>query len=247
MINYEKGEIRLTDICVCDDSKYDINRLTECLRSFFSLSKKEYNLFSYLNPEALLIDLQEGRTADIYILDVSMPKVNGFLLAEKIREYSDEACIIFLTSHSEQASKGYKFKAHRFIDKINLESDLPEALSSAIEELENNNNRFVALRSSGEIYRVPYNHIIYVFMQNRKLHIVTKKYGTIDGTEGINSFFNKLSDGRFEFIDRGCFINCDCISKIGNNCIVLSDGTELQTSRRSLQKLKSKIMEQWRV
>lgn len=61
---------------------------------------------------------------DLCILDVNMPKMNGFELAKLIREKNDVVPIIFLTANSSQDDKikGFDFGADEYITKpFNLE------------------------------------------------------------------------------------------------------------------------------
>lgn len=56
---------------------------------------------------------------DICILDVNMPKMNGFDLARLIREKNDVIPVIFLTANSSQEDKikGFDFGADEYITK----------------------------------------------------------------------------------------------------------------------------------
>lgn len=56
---------------------------------------------------------------DLCILDVNMPKLNGFELAKRIREKNDVVPIIFLTANSSQEDKimGFDFGADEYITK----------------------------------------------------------------------------------------------------------------------------------
>lgn len=54
-----------------------------------------------------------------------------------------------------------------------------------------------------------------------------------------------LSDNRFLFVDRSCFVNIDYISQIKGYSLKLTDGQILPISRRSLQNVKQTLLEQW--
>lgn len=61
---------------------------------------------------------------DLCILDVMMPKMDGFTLAEKIREKNQQIPILFLTAKSDKADKltGFKTGADDYITKpFNIE------------------------------------------------------------------------------------------------------------------------------
>lgn len=60
-----------------------------------------------------------GSTYDLYILDVMLPKIDGFTLAKKIRERSEAAPIIFLSAKSTPDDKiaGLQLGADDYITK----------------------------------------------------------------------------------------------------------------------------------
>ena len=51
------------------------------------------------------LDKINAQSYDICILDVMLPKMDGFMLARKIREYNEEIPIIFLTARSTREDK----------------------------------------------------------------------------------------------------------------------------------------------
>jgi DNA-binding response OmpR family regulator len=75
------------------------------------------------NGEEFLIQFKE-ETADLCILDIMMPKLDGFSVAEQIRKINSEIPIIFLTAKSlkEDKLKGLKLGADDYITKpFNIE------------------------------------------------------------------------------------------------------------------------------
>lgn len=54
------------------------------------------------------MEIESGHPADIFILDIDMPGMNGFELTEEIRKRIPAPIIIFLTSHIEYGSKACK-------------------------------------------------------------------------------------------------------------------------------------------
>jgi DNA-binding LytR/AlgR family response regulator len=192
-----------------------------------------------------MYEIEDGKIADIFILDVEMPNMNGFELADKIREYTETSVIIFLTSHDEMALMGYKSKALRYVIKLNLERDIEEALDSAVTEMSNAEDKTITLHYYNDYWRIPFKDIICVTRISRQLVITTRLLGEITDNRGIKEFFDMLGDNRFLFIDRSCFVNIDYISQINGYNLKLTDGQLLPISRRSLQNVKQTLLEQW--
>ena len=233
------------NVAVCDDSKYDIDKIKKALNMFSIQKHIEFNISEFSNPEMLMYEIEDGKIADIFILDVEMPNMDGFELAGKIRERTETSIIIFLTSHDEMASMGYKSKALRYVIKLNLEKDIEEALDSAVAEISKVDDKTITLHHYNDYWRIPFKDIICVTRISRQLVITTRLLGEITDNRGIKEFFDMLEDNRFLFIDRSCFVNIDYISQINGYSLKLTNGQVLPISRRSLQNVKQTLLEQW--
>lgn len=233
------------NVSVCDDSQFDIEKIKNCLSEFSKKEHIDFNISEFSNPEMLMYEVEDGKIADIFILDVEMPDMDGFELADKIREYTETSVIIFLTSHDEMASMGYKSKALRYVIKLNLERNIEEALESAVAEISSADDKTITLHRYNDYWRIPYKDIICVSRISRQLVITTRLLGEITDNRGIKEFFDTLEDNRFLFIDRSCFVNIDYISRINGFSLKLKDGQVLPISRRSLKNVKQTLLEQW--
>lgn len=237
----------MINIAVCDDNQHDIDLIKEELNKYAQKKHVQINISAFSKPEMLLYELEDGKIADIFILDVSMPGKNGFQLADDIRKHTSTSVIMFLTSHENQAAKGYKSKALRYIIKLNLKRDLEEAMDSAISEIKETEEKVVTLHKYSDYWRIPFDEIISVNKTSRLLVITTSLHGEITDHRGIMEFFNMLNDSRFLFIDRSCFVNIDYISQIIGYNLKLKNGTLLPISRRSLQSVKQTLFEHWKL
>lgn len=237
----------MINVAVCDDNEYDIRQIQNELEKYSAKKRISFTVNTYSKPEALIYELEDGKIADIFILDVSMPRKDGFELADEIRKYTSTSVILFLTSHEDMATRGYKSKALRYIIKMHLTRDIEEALDCAVAEISDANENTIMLHKYSDYWRVPYNEIIAVNRISRQLIITTNSYGELTDNRGITEFFEALNDSRFLFIDRSCFVNIDYISQISGYNLKLTNGQVLPISRRSLQNVKQSIMKQWSI
>lgn len=231
-------------IAVCDDSLADIDEIKDIIDQYSQIHHIGFYVSAYEKSSVLAYELTEGTLFDIYILDVSMPDLDGFEIAEKIRTHTYESVIIFLTSMNHLAAKGYKYKALRYIDKLNLQRDFEEAMDDAIKQLGQINDICITLHSHSDYTRVPFNQIVSVSRTSRQLVINTKDMGQYYDSRGINELFGEL-DGRFVFIDRSCFVNIDHVTEITAGSLKMSTGQELPISRRQIKDVKQKIIVHW--
>lgn len=134
-------------IAVCDDNPYELEEVAEKIKNY--LDQQETALQTVVQTfqcgEYLIMEIESGHPADIFILDVDMPGMNGFELTEEIRKRIPAPIIIFLTSHIEYGSKACKNRAFRYIYKLNIDEELYEALDSGFLELRHIEERSITV------------------------------------------------------------------------------------------------------
>ncbi len=83
-----------------------------------NLQRAGYNVFYCEDGLSALENILQNNY-DLYILDVMLPKVDGYMLAKKIRQKSEHAPIIFLSAKSTQDDKiaGLQIGADDYITK----------------------------------------------------------------------------------------------------------------------------------
>lgn len=103
---------RLTRIFLCEDDE----SLGGLLRDYFE--SKGYVTDLFHNGEEAIENFKPGRY-DICILDVMMPKIDGFVVAQRIRSISTEIPLIFLTAKTmkEDVLRGFEVGADDYIRK----------------------------------------------------------------------------------------------------------------------------------
>lgn len=94
------------------------------LISYF-LKNHNFNVISCFNGQEALN--QFNNSVDIVISDIMMPQIDGFGLAEKIREQNSDVPILFLSARDDKLSKQYGYKLG-IDDYITKPFDLDELL-----------------------------------------------------------------------------------------------------------------------
>ncbi len=75
----------------------------------------------------------ENHTADVALLDINMPDMNGLALAARIREADPNASIIFLTGYSEYAVDAFRLHASGYLLKPVNKQRLAEEIDHAMQ------------------------------------------------------------------------------------------------------------------
>ena len=235
-------------IALCDDNKEDMLQLHQKIIEWYRENSKNQSvsITEYSDSVYLSSVIDAGDSHDVFFLDVEMPKVDGFQLADKIRNKLPAAIIVFLTSHSELAPDGYKFRALRYVSKLVLSQKLPEALEVVQKEFSALESGYLVVPHYTDALRIPYNEILYVQHILRSSQIYTLRQGVIKDNRGLKTIYSVIGDKRFIYIDRSTFVNIDFIRELKGNEIILRTGESLAISRSMLANVKETIVSMWR-
>lgn len=235
-------------IALCDDNKEDMLQLHQKIIEWYRENSKNQSvsITEYSDSVYLSSVIDAGDSHDVFFLDVEMPKVDGFQLADKIRNKLPAAIIVFLTSHSELAPDGYKFRALRYVSKLVLSQKLPEALEAVQKEFSALESGYLVVPHYTDALRIPYNEILYVQHILRSSQIYTLRQGVIKDNRGLKTIYSVIGDKRFIYIDRSTFVNIDFIRELKGNEIILRTGESLAISRPMLANVKETIVRMWK-
>ncbi len=124
-------------IAICDDDLDFLDYFEGLVARSFSEAGRQTNILSFSDGSQLIDKVEkEKHIFDIIFLDIDMPNVNGFLIAQRLRELNPAFILIFTTYLEHQSRKGYLYGAFRYVVKNNLEDEIKEAVTSIIKKLD---------------------------------------------------------------------------------------------------------------
>lgn len=221
---------------VCDDEREMGEYIAEKLREYYP---DECEIKCYVDGKSLLAD-SVRELFDAFFLDIGMPTLDGFSLAEKIRADNPFAKIIFVTNHTELAHIVYLYGAFRYVRKFALDEELREAAQSLKREFDMQ-SEFLLLRTPrGEIaksvkdirYFEVKGHQVTVFFDDTEERVC--------GT--LNEYEQRLKDIGFIRIHKSYLVNFRFIEYVGKTTVTLTDGSTLVLSRNRVAETKRKLL-----
>ena len=105
------------------------------LESVSGLLSTDFDVVGTATHGLQAVDLALRLQPDIVVLDVAMPKFNGFQTAQALRQHGSPARVVFLTMHrtDEFVSAAISAGAHGYVLKSRIYSDLSSAIDHAFE------------------------------------------------------------------------------------------------------------------
>jgi DNA-binding NarL/FixJ family response regulator len=104
------------------------------LEEIENLLKTDYNIIGSVEDGAALVEAGQRLKPDLIISDISMPVMNGFEAAAKLRAAGVTAKLIFLTvqSAAPYVKKARALGAHGYVLKAYTTEHLPAAVSAVL-------------------------------------------------------------------------------------------------------------------
>ena len=227
-------------IAVCDDEKVFLDNICNQIEAFYK--SLDIICVPFHDGREVILAFENGQRFDAIFLDIEMKPFDGMKTAEKIRRFSSDVPIVFLTSHTELAMDGYEVGAFRFLQKPVKKEKLEQALIDIKRMYERRET--ILLKENGEEHIVVAEDIIFVESNNNYVRFVTcdKEYKVrMKLKEAQNLLCENVSC--FCRIHRCSIINLDHVTSYNEKEVNLDNGKILPISKSFLAQFRTDIFE----
>lgn len=228
-------------MAICDDHPQELTRIAQMVTQYAQSSGASIHFQVFTDAEAMLRAAKSERFTH-YLLDVMMPCMDGISAAQEIRQFDEDAKIVFLTSFTEYAYQSYRVKAHDYLLKPVQEAQFFDLLRQ-FQTLEESTEACICIQNGRSIFRIPFARLSYLEVYQKKLsfHITD---GGIREISGSLSEYEKELLARDEFIKihRSYIINLKQVSALSPEGCVMFSGIILPISRLLYHQVREKYM-----
>lgn len=235
-------------IAVCDDNTDFAMMLWRRIYSLCTTLMPEnidHNMLApFLSGKELLSHIEKA-PVNILFLDVDMPDLSGFQVAEKIRQLNDKTLIIFVSAFDEFVYDSFDYSPFRFIRKNHLQTDLAPTFQKAID-------RYIAKGHVIEfetvegpmIFRIA--DIVYIESARNyiSLHMLSGEEYKCRST--LTEAETRLRGNSFYRVHSAFLINLLQVEKTDYKSAVMRGGHTITLSRRKAEEFEQKYLEMLR-
>lgn len=217
------------NIAICDDELTVANVTLQNVKNLIEKHNDRNIIFDYyvFTDPVELIKKHNEITFDVVFLDIDMPQVGGFDVAEKLYLRYRDVFIIYVTSYEEYAIDSIKHRVYRFVVKSNLR-ELESSIIHLLDDLTLLNVNYV-FSYKDEYYNIPTKSILYCESVRNNVVIHTEN-GDYKQKTSIKNMIKHLPK-TFTRCHSSYIVNLIRITKVKSDSVILDDCITLPIGR----------------
>jgi DNA-binding LytR/AlgR family response regulator len=224
-------ESKVFRVAVIEDDKTSLLWMKELLRRFEEEIGSHFEIAEFRDG----YEIVENYTADydFLFMDIELPLLNGMSAAEEIRRRDADVGIIFVTSSTQYAIRGYRVGALDYLVKPVDYATFAETMRRALAHRRVRDDRFLMLNVRAGVRRkIHIRNIRYVEVRDHDL-----TYHLIDGNIKTRGTFReaeqRLTPEGFFRCNKGILVNLAYVDGVERQDICVgSDRIQLGNSRK---------------
>lgn len=236
----------MLQIAICDDNKLELLQIKQIVEMFTTShsSKYEIKCDTFSSALDLLLEVENGTSYDILILDVVMPLMTGIEVATEIRKRNDLSKIVFLTSSREFAVDSYKVDAFYYLLKPIDQEGLIRILEKACADIAHKNEKSIIIKCKTSLTKVLFHTLEYAEVIGRTLFFHLTSGEILESLGTMSQLENELlRDKRFIKPHRSYIVNLDCIHRIADKNIITFSNKNVPISRELYKTIKQRYID----
>lgn len=226
-------------ISICDDEKTFLDMICLEIRKILTELNINFSIKMYQTGRELLEAYARDPEVDIIVMDILLNGENGYQVASEIREINQRVKIIFLTSVTKYALRGYEIGASRYLLKPISIPKLKEVLLKTIDEITKDNNEYIIEKNDSGIFKIYMKDIVYIETSGRNtiIHMKDKEIISYQTMKNHLARLNKM----FVRCHAGIIVNLDYVVEMRKDSIKMRYGEIVPLSKNRKHEVKEAL------
>ena len=231
----------MIQIAICDDEKKILDEVSGYLKNYAE-KKSDLNIevFRFDSARTLISTLEDGKSFDVFVLDVYIGDEIGITLARDIRKSGIESPIIFATTSLEHAPQSYETGTLRYLIKPINPGKFYEAMGVALVWARKMSEHFLKFKTENGVASVNANHIMYSEAHDHYQYMRKDDGEEIKVRMTVTELFTMLSKyGGFVRIGSAYIINLRHVKNVTPTNVCLYSNINIQIPRGKFTEIKN--------
>lgn len=226
-------------IAVVDDDEFMLSKIGSLIRK--AALDEKIIIESYQNSIDFFQNI-ETLIFDVVFLDIDMPEISGFEIADILNSVKPDTTIIFVSNMEHLVFQSFEFNPFRFVRKSCLENDIFAAVKSYLKEITKMQDTLFFKTIESEIM-IPTFEIVYFESMGHDIFILTtnNKYKLKrehDKEISMKSLSEQLKSKGFIRVHKSFPVNYKHIYVINRNEIILKNNMQISINPHKYNEIK---------
>ena len=227
-------------IAICDDEKKILDEVSGYIKNYAEKKSKEIEVFRFDSAALLIGALEDGKSFDIFVLDVYIGDERGTVLARDIRKLGIESPIIFATTSVEHAPESYETGTLRYLIKPINPAKFYEAMDAALASVEKISQRLIKMKTENGLESINVSYIICSEVHDHYQYVTMYNGTQIKIRMTVTELFTMLSGyGGFIRIGSAYIINLRHVKNVSRTEVCLYNDVSIQIPRGKHAEIKN--------
>lgn len=147
-------------IAIVEDQESEQKKLISYLEQYQKENNIEFQIVAFKDGLQFIENYHCNQ--DVILMDIEMPKLNGFDAARKLREKDETAILLFITNLASYVYKGYQVQAMDYILKPIHYPDLSMRLDAIEKKLSKNKEYCLIINYKNGMKKISVSEIFYI-------------------------------------------------------------------------------------
>jgi DNA-binding LytR/AlgR family response regulator len=227
-------------VAICEDEAVFSEAHEKLCRTILDALNIEYSVDLFPNGEVFLSAFEARRERyHVILLDIMMDGINGIELAHTIRGIDKTVAIIFVTSDSGYALKGYDVNALHYLMKP-IDNAVLERLLTAI-YTERFQSEYITVKMGNQNILVPVSDIIYLETTGRRVKIILRDEAVYYSGK-LTDILPDLPQDKFVRCHQSYAVHINHLRELVRYTAVLTNGDKIPVSRKYVSDVQNIFM-----
>ena len=228
-------------IAICDDEQRILDEVSGYIESYAqSRSNTDIEVFCFNSARGLLNALEDGRSFDVFVLDVYIGDEVGTALARDIRKLGSKGPIIFATTSVEHAPESYETGTLRYLIKPIDPTKFYEAMGVALAAAEKLGRRLIKLKTENGAESIDVSRVMSSEAHDHYQYITLQDGSQLKVRLTVTELYTMLSQhGGFVRVGSSYIINLRHVKNVTRTDALLYNNVSIPIPRGKYTEIKN--------